>query len=403
MHAGRYGPERGYDAMNFDPNAATARYIDSLGPAALQKAHDYTIGKEWMQLWGLLVAAIVTWLIVKSGILDRLAGKIAERRRNLRAFVISLTFFLVSTVLSLPWELYSSYFREKAYGRTSQPFGDFLMQGGIALLITAVVGGLFMTGVYWLIRRTGKQWWLWSGGLTALVLALFMLLSPILIEPLFNKYQPVPPGAVREAVVGMAGRAGVPPERVFMFNGSRQSNNFTANAGGVGSTARVAISDVALKNASLDEVRAVTGHEIGHYVLKHTWYGILAYSVAAILFFLLADRTFPFFARLFGSDSNVSDPRGIAVLLFIVGLLQFLAMPFLNSFSRMIETQADQYSLQTENRPDALSTALVKTAEYRYPRPGALEEMVFYDHPSVEQRVRMAMEWKAGHPQPPTP
>ena len=389
--------------MKFDPNAATARYIDSLGPAALQKAHDYTIGKEWMLFWGLLVAALVTWLIVKSGILDRLAGKIAERRRNLRAFVISLAFFLVSTLLSLPWELYSSYFREKAYGRTSQPFGDFLMQGGIALLITALVGGLFMTGVYWLMRRTGKRWWLWSGGLTALVLALFMLLSPILIEPLFNKYQPVPPGAVRDAVVEMAGRAGVPPERVFMFNGSRQSNNFTANAGGVGSTARVAISDVALKNASLDEVRAVTGHEIGHYVLKHTWYGILAYSIAAILFFWLADRTFPFFARLFGSDFEIGDPRGIAVLLFIVGLLQFLAMPLLNSFSRMIETQADQYSLQTENRPDALSTALVKTAEYRYPRPGAFEEMVFYDHPSVERRVRMAMEWKAAHPEPPTP
>ena len=389
--------------MKFDPSAATTRYIDSLGPAALQKAHDYTVGKEWMLLWALLVGALVTWLIVKSGILDKLAGKIAERRPNLRALMISLVFFLVSAALSLPWDLYANYFREKAYGRTSQPLGDFLMQGGIALLITALVGGLFMTGVYWLIRRTGKRWWLWSGGLTALVLAIFLLLSPILIEPLFNKYEPVPPGRVRDAVVEMAGRAGVPPERVFMFNGSRQSNNFTANAGGVGGTARVAISDVALKNASLDEVRAVTGHEIGHYVLKHTWYGILAYSIAAILFFWLADRTFPFFARLFGSTAKIGDPRGIAVLLFIVGLLQFLAMPFLNSFGRMVETQADQYSLRTENRPDALSTALVKTAEYRYPRPSRFEEIVFYDHPSVERRVRMAMQWKAAHPEPPTP
>ena len=93
----------------------------------------------------------------------------------------------------------------------------------------------------------------------------------MLIEPLFNKYEPVPPGQVRDAVVEMAQRAGIPPDKVYMFNGSRQSNNFTANAGGVGSTARVAISDVAFKNASLDEVRAVTGHEIGHYVLKHTW------------------------------------------------------------------------------------------------------------------------------------
>ena len=81
-----------------------------------------------------------------------------------------------------------------------------------------------------------------------------------------------------------------------MYNGSRQSNNFTANAGGVGSTARVAISDVAFKNASLDEVRAVTGHEIGHYVLKHTWWGILFYSICGDPV-LIADRTFPWFAR----------------------------------------------------------------------------------------------------------
>ena len=79
-----------------------------------------------------------------------------------------------------------------------------------------------------------------------------------------------------------------------------------------------------------------------------------------------------------------------------------LASPLFNTFSRTLETQADAYSLRTENRPDALSTALVKTAEYRYPRPGTLEEIVFYDHPSVERRVHTAMEWKAAHPEPPT-
>ena len=103
-----------------------------------------------------------------------------------------------------------------------------------------------------------------------------------------------------------------------MFNGSRQSNNFTANAGGVGNTARVAISDVAFKNSSLDEVRAVTGHEIGHYVLKHTWYGILFYSISAIILFWIADRTFPWFARAFGESAALAEPRGIAVLLFMI-------------------------------------------------------------------------------------
>jgi STE24 endopeptidase len=390
--------------MKIDPQvqAETARYIDSLGPAALQKAHDYTIGKEWMLLWALLVAAVVTWLIVRSGILDKLDGKFAERRRNVRALVVSFVFFLVSTVLTLPWTLYADYFREKAYGRTSQPLGDWLMQGAIAAGVSAVVGGLFLMGVYWLMRRTGKTWWIWSGALTAAVLSFVILLSPVLIEPLFNKYEPIPPGQVRDAVVAMAGRAGVPPERVFMFNGSRQSNNFTANAGGVGSTARVAISDVAMGKASIDEVRAVTGHEIGHYVLKHTWYGILFYSIAAIILFWIADRTFPWFARRFGSSAGLAEPRGVPVLLFMVSLFGLLTLPIFNTFSRTLETQADDYSLRTENRPDALSTALVKTAEYRYPRPGKVEELVFYDHPSVEARVRRAMAWKVAHPEPPT-
>jgi STE24 endopeptidase len=187
-----------------------------------------------------------------------------------------------------------------------------------------------------------------------------------------------------------------------MFNGSRQSNNFTANAGGVGSTARVAISDVAFKNASLDEVRAVTGHEIGHYVLKHTWWGILFYSIAAIVLFWIADRTYPRFARAFGSTAGLAEPRGIAVLFFMISLFGLLTLPIFNSFSRTLESQADLYSLQTENRPDALSSSLVKTAEYRYPRPGRVEEIIFYDHPSVEARVLRAMEWKAAHPEPPT-
>ena len=389
--------------VNPEVEAATARYIDSLGTANLQKAHDYTVGGHWLLLWGLIVAAVVTWLIVRSGVLDRIDRKIGERRRNLRAFVISLVYFLAYAVLTLPWTLYSDYFREKGYGRTSQPLGDYLGQFGLMTLITVLISALFMIGVYWLIRRTGKRWWIWSGGLTAAVLAFVILLSPVLIEPLFNKYEPVPPGQVRDAVVEMAGRAGIPPDKIYMYDGSRQSNNFTANAGGVGSTARVAISDVALKQANIDEVRAVTGHEIGHYVLKHTWYGILVFSILAIVLFWLADPLFPIFARAFGSGARIGEPRGVPVLIFLVSLFGLLAMPFFNTFARTIETQADRYSLETENRPDALSTALVKTAEYRYPRPSAVEEFIFYDHPSVERRVRAAMEWKAAHPATSTP
>jgi STE24 endopeptidase len=389
--------------MAFDPRAATARYIDSLGPTALQKAHDYTVGGHWLLLWELLVAAAVTLLIVRWGVLDRLDHRLGERRRNLRAFAVSAIFLLISAILTLPWTIYESWWREKGYGRTSQPLGDFLGQLALSTVISAAVMALFLMGVYWLIRRTGKGWWLWSGGLAAIALAIVMLLAPVVFEPLFNKYEPVPPGQVRDAVVNMAGRAGIPPNKIYMYNGSRQSNNFTANAGGIGSTARVAISDVAFKNASLDEVRAVTGHEIGHYVLKHTWWGVLFYSLAAIILFWLADLLFPRFARAFGSTASLGEPRGVPVLLFMVSLFGLVTLPIFNTFSRTLESQADLYSLRTENRPDALSTALVKTAEYRYPRPSPVEEFIFYNHPSVERRVLTAMEWKAAHPEPPAP
>src|SRR5258705_881137 len=141
--------------MNITPEvqAATTRYIDSLGPAALQKAHDYTIGKEWMLLWALVVAAVVTWLIVRSGLLDKLDRKLDEKRRNLRAFVIGLAFVVISTVLTLPWTLYADYFREKGYGRTSQPLGDWLGQFALSGAINALITAVLLPPGFWWVRR----------------------------------------------------------------------------------------------------------------------------------------------------------------------------------------------------------------------------------------------------------
>jgi STE24 endopeptidase len=383
--------------MNFDPATETKKYIDSLGPEALEKAASYTTGNHWLLLVGLLVSALVTWIIVRWGVLDRLARRFETRGFALRTWLVCATYFLVNALISLPWGLYEEYWREKSYGRTSQPLADFLGQNAIGIALSALLGGLFFMGVYALIRRAGRSWWLWSGGFAAAATAVMLLLSPMLIEPLFNDYKPVPEGPVRAALISMADEAKIPHDRIFMYDGSRQSNNFTANVSGVFGSARIAISDVALKQASLDEVRAVTGHEIGHYVLGHVWRTVALLAVLAIVGFFLADRLFPRFASLFGSNATIADPQGLPVLIFIVGLLFLFAQPALNAVIRQGEREADNYSLRTVNLPDALASALVKTAEYRYPRPSALQEALFYTHPSVEWRVRNAMEWKAKH------
>lgn len=390
--------------MAFDPAAATRAYIDSLGPEALAKAAAYTAANQWMILWGLAVTAIVTWVLVRTRIADRAWDRLEARGRFLRTFLTTATVFLASSLLTLPWTLYSEWWHERAYDRTSQPLGDFLAQGMVSLAISVVLGGLFFVAVYALIRRTGRLWWLWSGAFATLALSVMLLLSPTLIEPLFNSYRPIPAGPVHDAVAAMAREANIPQDRIFLYDGSRQSNNFTANVSGIGGAARIAISDVAMKQASLDEVRAVTGHEIGHYVLGHVWRSVGFMSVLAVLFFFLADRLYPRLAAAMGSSvRDIGDPRGLPVLILLLAVLATLATPLRNTVTRMGETEADAYSLRTVNLPDALAGALVKTAEYRYPRPGALQETLFYTHPSVERRVRMAMEWKATHPASPAP
>ena len=385
--------------MTFDPQAATAAYIDALGPAALEKAAAYTTGGHWLLLWGLLVTGLFAWIVVRWGVLARISARLQKRSANLRVFCVALATLLLLPVMTLPWDLYAEWWRETAYGRTSQPLADFMMQWAIATLIFSVLVALFFVGIYALMRRAGRRWWAWSGGLTAVSLAILLLAAPALIEPLFNQFKPVPEGPVRDALVVMAKEAGVPSGRIFVYDGSRQSNNFTANVSGLGSSARIAISDVAFMGASLDEVRAVTGHEIGHYVLGHVWRTVIVFSLLAIVFFLLIDRLYPRVAARFGCTAPLSDPVGLPVVLFMVQALALLAQPVSNTLSRVDEAEADRYSLRTVNLPDALASALVKTAEYRNPRPNAVEEVVFYTHPSVESRVLNAMEWKAAHPQ----
>lgn len=381
----------------FDPEAATAALINGLGADALERAAAYTLGNHGILLGGTIVSLLIAWIVIRLGWLDRLQARLG-RRVALAGLAVPALYLLLSGLLGLPWSIWTEWWRETRFGRTTQPFSDWFLQGSIALLLSVVAGGLFFAALYWLIRRTRHRWWMWGGGLAAASITLLLLLSPILIEPIFNQYAPLPEGPVRERLEVQAARAGVPADRIFVYDGSRQSENFTANVSGVFGSARIAISDVALKGADIDEVEAVTGHEIGHYVLNHIWQRVALFSGLAVLGFFLADRLFPRAARLLGSSARIEEPRGLPVLLSILAVFSLLATPVINALSRQGEWEADRHSLETVNKPEALATALVKTAEYRDPRPHPLQEALFYTHPSVERRVRAAMEWKATQP-----
>ena len=381
--------------MAFNAEMATKAYIDGLGEEALVQAAAYTAGNHWLMLWSLVVTVLSTWLILRSGILTTLVGKLSGKGLFNRAFRVSATFIVLSSIIELPWTIYTSWYRQTQYDMTAQPLGDFLGQAGLSLALSAVIMGVLLALFYVLVNRVGKLWWAWFGGVTASVITLMMILGPTLIQPLFNEYTAVPEGKVKEAIEALAVEANIPTERIFMYDGSRQSNNFTANVAGISSSARIAISDVAMKQADLDEVKAVTGHEIGHYVSGHIWWIVLLLSAQIVVAFLLADKLFAPVAKWFGADEDIRNPASIPVLILLVGVLMTLFAPINTALSRADVADADRYSLGAVNSPDGRASALVKTAEYRNPRPGTLQEVLFYTHPSVEGRVRMAMEWKA--------
>jgi STE24 endopeptidase len=394
-------------AQGFDPAAATAAYLAQLPPEAHAKAQAYTQGGHWLLLWGALVSAAAAWLILRSGVLARVRAWVERRRpRPVRAVgAVIVVFMLADFVLNLPWNTYAGWWREGRYGLTSQSFGGWFGEQLISLPI-AIVGMLVLTElIYLAIRWRPQTWWIWSGTAVAVFLVFVLVVSPVLIDPLFNAYKPAPPGPVRDAIVQMAEANHVPSDKILIYDGSKQSNRYTANVSGLFGTARIAMSDVMFKkNADLAEVKGVVGHEMGHYVRGHAEAYAAAFGLMALAAFFLIDRLYPLLLRWSGAKGvgGIADPAGYPVIAMMLAVLGLLATPIVSTISRTAEADADRFSLEHVNEPDGMARALVKTIEYRAATPSKLEEVLFYDHPSVGSRVRKAMDWKAAHPKPGT-
>ena len=391
-------------AQQFDPAAATAAYLAQLPPEAHAKAVAYTQGGHWLLLWGALVTILVGLLVLRSGLLVRLRARIEGRKARpwLAAAAVLALYALLETLLTLPWTIYSEWWRETAYGLTSQPLGGYLAELTLNTFIVLIVSVLLFSLLYWLIRRTAERWWLWGGGLVTGFIIVMMVLAPVFVQPLFNTYREAPAGPVRDAVVEMAVAGGVPHDKIYIYDGSKQSNRYTANVSGLFGTAQIAMSDVMFaKGADLAEVKAVVGHEMGHYVHVHSIWMALTFGGLALVSFFLVDRLFAPVVRLTGAKgvTGLSDPAGFPAISIILAVLGLLGAPIIFSVTRAVETDADRYSLQHVNEPDGLARALVKTIEYRAATPSKLEETLFYDHPAVGSRVRMAMDWKAAQAQ----
>jgi STE24 endopeptidase len=377
----------------------TQNWLSMLSFEDVSRAVDYTQGNHWISLVQLIITLAACFVISRLPLFRWAVERPLryKHRQKLSAFSAALVFFAVLALMTLPFSVLFDWHRERVFDLSRQPFLDWASQWFLISGLTTLFSAVLVMCVYLLIRRTGQFWWIWASALAASSLLLVTVLAPALIAPRLNTFTPAPPGDVLSAVTELAASAGIPDDRIYIYDGSRQSDRFTANVSGLFSTSRIALSDTMFQQgADIAEIRAVVAHELGHYVKHHVLLTLAFYSGLAGLVFLLTDRIFRTIAhrRIGGLDHMIQDPSSLPLMYAIFTTLIFLATPVTNTYSRLLENTADVYALQLSDEPDGLANALIKTANYRAPSPHLLEEMLFYSHPSVERRIRRAMVWK---------
>jgi STE24 endopeptidase len=370
--------------------------------AARERSDAYIEGGYWLPLWGTLVSVASCWAMLRFGwsaAWSRWAQRVT-RRRWLQPGLYAIPFFLVSSLIVLPWSLYAGWYREKQYGLMNLGLGGWLGEHAIGIGISVVAGSLALVVIFAVIRRAPRTWWLWGTGTIGLFLAFALLITPVFVAPLFNTYQPMPAGPLRERILAMARAHDVPAENVYVFDQSKQHDRISANVSGLGPTIRISLNDNLLNRSTPAEVEAVMGHELGHYVLNHIWFLLVGFGlifvVGLLLLWWLTPRILARHGAAWGVGA-VTDPAVMPLFLMILAVYMLAMTPALNSLVRSNESAADRFGLDAARQPDAFAATAIKLSQYRKLEPGALEEAIFFDHPSGRTRVRRAMAWKAAH------
>jgi STE24 endopeptidase len=246
------------------------------------------------------------------------------------------------------------------------------------------------------IRRAGAHWWLWATG-GAFLFSLFLtMIQPVFVAPLFNDYKPLPDGPTRDALLSLARANEIPTQHLEWFDASKQTTRISANVSGLFGVTRISLNDNLLNKTSLPEIKAVLGHEMGHYVLNHlfklTVYLSLLYGIAFAAVHFGLERALARWGARLGLRGR-ADPGGLPLLVAIFSVVWFVLTPLINTVVRTTEAEADAFGLNAAREPQGFAMAAMRLSTYRKLSPGALEEFLFYDHPSGYDRVHRSMIW----------
>jgi len=395
-------PDGAQAGPDFDVDTATSAYISLLSEEDQARSDAYFEGGYWLQLIGLVYGLGIAWLLLGTGLSIRMRN-LAERVGRwswLHTYLYGAQYIVLTSVLIFPLTVYQFYFREHQYDLATQTFGAWMGDEVKGLLVGLILGGIAITLIYGVIRKVKQTWWLWGTGVSVVFLLFIIFVAPVYIAPIFNDYQPLEDGPLRDSIISMARANGIPSDDVYWFDASKQSTRISANVSGIFGTTRISLNDNLLNRTSTEEIESVMGHEMGHYVLNHgikrlTYMGLLL----AVGFAFVAwafDRAVSRWGQNWGIR-DIGDTAGLPLFLALLSVYFFLASPAFNTVIRVHESEADNYGINVSGQPDGFARAAIRLSEYRKISPGPVERFIFYDHPSGYDRVHMSMLWKSEH------
>jgi STE24 endopeptidase len=380
----------------------------SLPPDKLAKAEALYQTRTVLYLFGMVFGILVLCILLKLRVAPafRDLAERASKNNFVQALIFVPLLTLLIAIISLPIDIYEQHI-SRAYGLSVQGWaswaGDWCKGEAVSLVIfVPVVFGLFRV-----IRKSPERWWLYFWLLTLPFLVLLIFVTPVILDPLFNKFEPLEnkqPLLVSEIEkVTHRGGLSIPRDRMFEMEASDKVTTYNAYVTGIGATKRVVVWDNTSRDMTIPETLFVFGHEMGHYVLNHVYKGLSFFAAMMLAGFWLGRRIVLATLAKWGEAwhiRGINDLAALPVLMLALSLLSLAGEPIGNAFSRHIEHEADIYGLEVThglfpNNREVAASAFQKLGEksYDYPTPNPLLVFWSYSHPSIPDRIQFALHY----------
>ena len=358
------------------------------------KAKTYENEKRKISIVGSLLSLIFILLFYFSGLSDYLAN---INLSFIYVFLIYIILFhVISTIIGLPLGYYSSYVHEHKWGFSNYTnktwIVDQLKSFAVSLILLPILLGLF----FWVLWRFPETWWLVAATITTLVSIVFVTLFPVVILPIFNKYDTIEDEELTSQLSEILHKAGLQSSGFFRQDMSRQTKKENAFLAGMGKTRRVVIADNLLEHMSLSEIKSVIAHEVGHYRYSHLPKNILIGTIQQLIIFFLLNIIMKILYPEF-LTSNINNLTLFPIFSLVMSLLSSLLFgPLNNMISRYFERQADRTSLELYPDKNSFQKAMAGLANRNLSNayPEWWVKLLYYSHPPIGERLTFAENYK---------